>query len=242
MAYKSLRDFIQQLEADGETGSGVRAGVDRAGDDRDPDPAAAKRRPGGAVRKAGDAGRNDQPHPLPGQSVRHGEAGGDGGDAGGQGAHHHGGTARGGGAAGLPAQSHAAARSGRRDGDAAAGADRHVDAAQDGEEGSRSGRGAERRTDRPDRPSRSVLLARRTGAPDHLGSGGDQGAVGRPRGRLQPGHLPDAGAGQGQGHHALAGPSAAALSTTPGTRRPESASPCPAPWCWAPIRGRSWPP
>jgi len=37
-------------------------------------------------------------------------------------------------------------------------------------------------------------------------AGGHQGPVGQPRGRLQPGHLPHAGVGQGPGDHALAGP------------------------------------
>ena len=52
MAYRSLRDFIARLESRGRTCAGEGAGLDRPGDDRDPDPADRRRRSGGAVREA----------------------------------------------------------------------------------------------------------------------------------------------------------------------------------------------
>jgi hypothetical protein len=83
------------------------------------------------------------------------------------------------------------------------------------------------------------LLAGRARAADHLAAGGHQGAGQGARGRLQPRHLPDAGAGARPHHHALAGAPRAGPSTTPGTSAPR-ASRSPPRWCWGRTRAPSW--
>ncbi len=70
-----------------------------------------------------------------------------------------------------------ARRLARRHGDAAAGQDGHVDAAQGREVRAGAGGGAEGRPDRPDAPADPGLLAGRARAPDHLGPGRHQGPV-----------------------------------------------------------------
>jgi hypothetical protein len=143
----------------------------------------------------------------PGQPVRHGQARGHGRDPGEEAAHHRQAELREvGELLAFLRQPDAAARAEGRLRDAAPGAHRHVDAAQCREVRRRAAGGAEGRPDRPQRAADPDLLARRAGAADHLAPGGHQGPVGQPRGRLQPRHLPHAGAGQGQGDHALAGP------------------------------------
>ncbi len=67
----------------------------------------------------------------------------------------------------------------RRPGHAAAGQDRDGHAAEHGEEGPGAGGRADRRPDRPDQAADPDLLAGRARAADHLAAGGDQGPVAR---------------------------------------------------------------
>ena len=70
------------------------------------------------------------------------------------------------------------------------------------------------------------LLARRAGAADHLAAGGDQGAVRRARGQVQPRHLPHAGAGPRPDADALAQASRRRAAPPPLGPEPQ-ATPCP---------------
>ena len=243
MAYRSLRDFIDVLEAKGEL---VRV--------KEPVSSVLEmteiqtrllgdRRSGGAVRARADAGRFALADAGPGQSVRHGQAGGHGRHPGRR-------TAR-------PPRANcarwancwpscasptAAQGAEGRAGDAAPGQDRHERCAQDGEEGAGAGDRAHRRPDRPDQAAGPDLLAGRARAADHLAAGRHQG----PRARTARTTSTSASTAcrcWARTAASCAGwPIAAGPSTMPATRRPASASPCPPAPCWAPIPAPSWPP
>ena len=97
---------------------------------------------------------------------------------------------------------------------------------EDGDARAGAGGGADGRRDRSGPAAGADLLAGRAGAADHLAAGGDQGAVGSARGRLQPRHLPHAGDRPRPDHHALAGASRrrAAPSPLEGRRQARAAA------------------
>ena len=189
MPYASLRDFIARLEQSGRLVRVSEPVSPRAGDDRDPDPAAGRRRAGGAVRERHPRRRQRSPCPVLvnlfgtvkrvawGMEPR---------------APHR--AARGRRDAGLPAPARAARRLARGAGHAAAGQDRDGDEAADG---------------RKRAPCQEVVL---TGDDIDLGKLPIQtcwpgepaplitwplvvtkGPSDSARGRLQPRHLPHAG-------------------------------------------------
>ena len=194
MKYKDLRDFIAQLEHQGELKRVTDRDRSSSGDDRNLRPRVESRRSGDSVRKTQGAH-----HSRAGKPVRHAPARSDGHGAG------IGRSAAGSGkASGLSERTRAAQGldgcMGKIPGAEAGpqhGAEGAIESPLPGNRMGRQGRGP-RQAAHPD------LLAGRRRPADHLGVDRHQRAAQDP---AEPGHLPPAGDRAEQADHALAGPS-----------------------------------